>query len=293
MLKRKVLCVTILFLLMISFTGTVARAEDNVPWPVMKILLAGYGWYRGIPPGQVNNAELVARALDMKWLTAKSGGQIVAMGQVYSIVVPVTWSGAWPPVEEAIAELEPDIIVGLGTAGTAAGVRPEPYASNYMYGWDADPRDPTKEEFKDEPIEPGGPYWREGNMPNTDMVLRMLKKGIPGRRGHKLDIDDGGNPQDPEHPKATPGWYLCNFLTWHLAKYVAEVNPDVISGFIHIPTQPAYRSLSRWTALKEAEDDEEFKKLIEEQLSPSLGLEETIMGVELCLKECMKVKALQ
>lgn len=275
-----------------TFTGTAVLAESavpagEVPWPVMKILVAGYGWYRGIPPGQVNNAELVARALDMKWLTAKSGGQIVAMGQVYSIVIPVTWSGAWPPVEEAIVELEPDVIVGLGTAGSAGGIRPEPYASNYMYGWDADPRDPTKEEYKDEPIESGGPDWREGNMPYTDMVLKMLKKGIPARRGHTQGYDDQGRP------RATPGWYLCNFLTWHLAKYVADVNPEVVAGFIHIPTQPAYRALSRWTAIKEAEDDEEFKEEIEKSLGPSMELERTIKGVGLCLKECMKAKALQ
>ena len=30
----------------------------------LSILLCGYGWFAGIPEGETNNAELIARALD-------------------------------------------------------------------------------------------------------------------------------------------------------------------------------------------------------------------------------------
>ena len=30
----------------------------------LSVLLCGYGWFAGIPEGETNNAELIARALD-------------------------------------------------------------------------------------------------------------------------------------------------------------------------------------------------------------------------------------
>ena len=47
----------------------------------LSILLCGYGWFAGIPEGETNNAELIARALDGETLvcshfffpTAKDG----------------------------------------------------------------------------------------------------------------------------------------------------------------------------------------------------------------------------
>ena len=49
------------------------------------VLLAGYGWFAGIPQGETNNAELIARALDGTVLSA--GG---VRGRVHGLVVPVT-----------------------------------------------------------------------------------------------------------------------------------------------------------------------------------------------------------
>ena len=62
------------------------------------VLLAGYGWFAGIPQGETNNAELIARALDG---TVLSAGCV--RGRVHGLVIPVTWAGAFPPVEAAIA----------------------------------------------------------------------------------------------------------------------------------------------------------------------------------------------
>ena len=33
----------------------------------LSILLCGYGWFAGIPEGETNNAELIARALERKY----------------------------------------------------------------------------------------------------------------------------------------------------------------------------------------------------------------------------------
>lgn len=37
----------------------------------LSILLCGYGWFAGIPEGETNNAELIARALDGETLIHK------------------------------------------------------------------------------------------------------------------------------------------------------------------------------------------------------------------------------
>lgn len=41
----------------------------------LSILLCGYGWFAGIPEGETNNAERIARALDRRnaWCMAMRG----------------------------------------------------------------------------------------------------------------------------------------------------------------------------------------------------------------------------
>ena len=89
------------------------------------VLLAGYGWFAGIPQGETNNAELIARALDG---TVLSAGDV--RGRVHGLVVPVTWAGAFPPVEAAIAVLRPDVVLALGTDARSAAMRPETSAAD-------------------------------------------------------------------------------------------------------------------------------------------------------------------
>ena len=67
------------------------------------ILLVGYGWFRGIPEGEINNAEAIARALDGELLTAQDG----TVGRIHSLIAPVTWDGAFAPVEAAALALRP------------------------------------------------------------------------------------------------------------------------------------------------------------------------------------------
>ena len=109
MRRKSILSVMVVFSLIMAFAAV--GFAGATPF---KILLVGYGWYYGIPEGQVNNAEIVALALDNAMVEASENGHVIAQGKVHSIVIPVTWSGAWPPVLDAIEALEPDIVVGLG-----------------------------------------------------------------------------------------------------------------------------------------------------------------------------------
>ena len=87
----------------------------------LSILLCGYGWFAGIPEGETNNAELIARALDGETLTR---GDVCA--KIHGMTMPVLWNGAFEPVQKAIDELHPDIVLALGTDGRASAMRPRP-----------------------------------------------------------------------------------------------------------------------------------------------------------------------
>jgi len=261
-----------------------ASEENPGSGPPLTILVAGYGWYRGIPEGQTNNAELVALALDGEMIKARNDdGRVVALGQVHSIVMPVTWYGAWPPVAAAIEELDPDIVVGLGTGGS---LTIEPWGSNLMNGTDADPEDPTKEVTMDHvPIDPDGPDWRTGSLPYDEMVLACLEAGIPARRGYTTGYGDG-------YPTATPGWYLCNFFTYYGPQYVEENELDIDIGFIHIWNRPEYRAWPRYEILTDPDiTQEDFDYWIEKSHSSSMELSRTIDAIRICLEECVRASA--
>ena len=83
--------------------------------PETTILLVGYGWFRGIPDGEVNNAEAIARAMYGERITARAEDGSAVCGEVHSLVVPVSWSAAFPCVEEVALRLRPGIILALGT----------------------------------------------------------------------------------------------------------------------------------------------------------------------------------
>lgn len=268
-----------------------AEQENVGSGPPLTILVAGYGWYYGIPEGCINNSETVAMTLDGEMIKARdASGTVIAMGKVHSIVVPVIWGEALPVLEEGIAEFDPDIIVGLGTAGTARGLRPEPFGSNVMRGCDALP--PETPEIVcydgiDDPILEGGDDWSEGNLPYTEMVMAMLEAGIPARRGHTTGYDD------EDRPTATPGWYLCNYMTYNLA-LMTEENSELMAGFIHIPQRSEYAALFRYLDLTDPEiTPEEFEEKIERSVGSSLELERTIDGARICLEECLRARAQQ
>jgi len=268
-----------------------AEQENVGSGPPLTILVAGYGWYYGIPEGCINNAEAVAMALDGEMIKARDDdGRVVAMGKVHSVAVPVVWGEVMPILEAGIAEFDPDIIVGLGTSGAARSLRPEPFASNVMSGCDAlPPETPGMVCYDgyDDPILEGGPDWSEGNLPYTEMVMAMLEAGIPARRGSMMGYDSEGRP------RATPGWYLCNYMAYNLAM-ITEEDTDLIAGFIHIPQRPEYSALFQYLDLKDLEPDTpEFNTTIESELSASIELQRTIDGVRICLEECLRARAQQ
>jgi len=289
-MKKKVgLAVLLVVVLVLSslfaFGGVFAKQPANDGGKPLTILVAGYGWYRGIPEGQINNAETIALALDGEMIFARdASGTVIAKGKVHSIVIPVTWYGAWPPVAEAIEELNPDIVLGLGTGGS---LTIEKWGSNLMNGTDADPEDPSQEVTMDHvAIDPGGPDWRTGSLPYDAMVLAMLEAGIPARRGYQRGYSSEG------YPRATPGWYLCNFFTYYGPMYVEENELDIDIGFIHVWNRPEYRAGPRYETLTDPNiTPDDFTYWIERSHSSSMEITRTINAIRIGLQECVRARA--
>lgn len=239
------------------------------------VLLAGYGWFAGIPQGETNNAELIARALD----GALCEGDGVR-GRVHALVVPVTWAGAFPPVEAAIDALEPDIVLALGTDARAGAMRPEPYGVNWQRGRDADPDDSSRETVMDGPVTPGGPDALRGTLPYEAMVRAMLDAGIPARLGALTEAGEGA----PLPVGCTAGMYLCNTMAYHLAERAART--ELRAGFMHVPTQPGYAAARRLREM-EAADGAERARLMQEPLPPSMPLAQMLAGTRAAIGACL------
>ena len=233
------------------------------------ILLAGYGWFRNIPKREINSAEQIARALDGEIIT--SGG---VCARVHSIVVPVMWERAFPPVEEAAARLAPDVILAIGTDASAAALRPEPYGVNWCEGTDASPEDPSLETARSCPIEAGGAEYLRGTLPFDAMTRAILAAGIPAQTGALTDA-----PEDwPIRHKATTGRYLCNYMAYRLAQLAKASPHPVRTGFLHVPTQPAYAAARRLAQLGRGEIAPDAP------MPPSMPLEMMIRGVREALR---------
>ncbi len=233
-----------------------------------KILLVGYGWFASIPEGQVNNAELIARALDGEILRTENGNEAA----VHSLVVPVVWNEAFDPVEKAIRNLQPDIVLALGTDASALAMRPEPWGVNWKRGKDA-AQDGRVTEM-DEAIIPDGEDFLQGTLPFEEMTLSMLRAGIPAQLGALTDAEDGA----PLQKKSTTGLYLCNYMAYRLA-HLAKDFPGMRTGFMHVPTQPQYACARRLSLGTDA---------LSTPMGASMPLEMMIRGTREALKACIK-----
>lgn len=232
-----------------------------------KILLVGYGWFASIPQGQTNNAEMIARALDGETIRTENGMEAI----VHSLVVPVVWNEAFAPVERAIREFSPDVVLALGTDARASAMRPEPYAVNWKRGKDAAQDGHVTE--MDEPVLSQGEPFLRGTLPFEAMTLAMLRAGVPAQLGRLDDADEGA----PLAKKSTTGLYLCNYMTYRLALLTKE-NPALRTGFMHVPTQPEYACAQR---LSQGED------ALSSPMSAGMPLDMMIRGTREALRACI------
>ena len=242
------------------------------------ILLAGYGWFRGIPEGETNNAEAIVRAMDGEMIHARAVDGREVCGQVHGLIVPVSWADAFPCVQEAAGRLRPAIILALGTDPASPALRPEPYGVNWCEGRDADPRHPDLETERRSPLLPGGQDALRGTLPFEAMTRAILEAGIPAYLGGLSDAPDGA----PCPKVSTTGTYLCNLMAYSLAHYAAHAPFPVRTGFLHVPNQPAYAAARRIRRL--ADDPDALSRPI----YPSMTLDQMVAGTRAALAACLR-----
>lgn len=249
--------------------------------PIEKtILLAGYGWFAGIPEGETNNSELVAQALDGETLVVTREDGETICGHIHSLIVPVVWETAFPQVMDAIEETRPDMVLAMGTDARISGLRPEPYGINWQRGTDALPEDPAKQTTVDGKILPDGADFLRGTLPYETMIMDILRAGIPALMGSLLPLKE----DVPLAAFATPGLYLCNKMAYLLADWSAR--SGVPAGFLHLPTQPQYAAARRLKRL-EALSGEELAEAIAKPIS-AMPLPMMIEGTRAALRACLK-----
>lgn len=244
------------------------------------ILLAGYGWFAGIPEVETNNTELIARALDGETLTVQREDGTSVCGVIHSLVVPVVWETAFPQVMAAAQELRPDLVLAMGTDARISGLRPEPYGVNWQRGTDARPDDPDRQTTVDGKILEDGADWLRGTLPYEAMLREILRAGIPALMGSLLPPKE----DVPLSVFATPGLYLCNKMAYLLADYGQRTGMP--AGFLHVPTQPQYAAKRRLARI-EGLSGEELAEAMAKPIS-AMPLDMMIEGTRAALRACLK-----
>jgi pyroglutamyl-peptidase len=167
----------------------------------MTVLVTGFGAF-----GEVrrNPSELIAAALDD---TEVAGAKVVGR------VLPVSAARTPPAVREAVAAVDPSLVVLLGVAPGRSALAAERVALNVF---DFEDPDNDGEQPVDVPISPYGPAAYFSTLPLRAIVRAWEAAGIPG------------------YVSDTAGTYLCN-----AAMYTAlDVGNGKPAGFVHVPSLP-------------------------------------------------------
>jgi pyroglutamyl-peptidase len=141
-----------------------------------------------------------------------SGAVVAALAGVETAILPVSYAHAAAALREAVARVEPDVVVCFGQADGRAGITVERVALNL----DDTERPDNDGVVSAQPIRPDGPaaYW--STLPVEGIVAALRAEGIPAAASR----DAGG--------------YLCN----HVFYALLDLEPGIPAGFVHLPLLP-------------------------------------------------------
>ena len=171
----------------------------------MAILVTGFEPFDG---ETVNPALEAARRLHGMRL----GGHAVS-----ALELPCVFGASIARLQQAMAELQPDIVVCIGQAGGVPCIEVERVAINVD---DARIPDNAGRQPIDEPVIAGGPAAYFSGLPIKSIVAALTAAGIPAAVSQ------------------TAGTYVCNHIFYGMSHLIATSHPQVRGGFIHIPYLP-------------------------------------------------------
>ncbi|MBC7725763.1 MAG: pyroglutamyl-peptidase I [Burkholderiaceae bacterium] len=131
--------------------------------------------------------------------------------------LPVAFDLSGPALATALEETCPDIVICVGQAGGATGIRLERVAINLD---DARIADNTGHQPIDEPIVPGGPSAYFATLPVKAAVAAIGALGIPAEVSHSA------------------GTYACNHVFYLLMHKLEQAGHGARGGFVHVPFGP-------------------------------------------------------
>ncbi|BBX56978.1 Pyrrolidone-carboxylate peptidase [Mycobacterium shottsii] len=180
-----------------------------------KVLVTGFGPY-GVTPD--NPAQFTAEALD---------GRTIAGATVVSRIVPGAYFDSIAAAEQAIAEVDPQLVIMLGEYPGRAMLTVERLAQNIndcgRYGL----ADTAGKVLVGEPTDPDGPVAYHATVPVHEMVLAMRAAGFPA------DVSDAA------------GTFVCNHLMYGVLHHIATQNLPIRAGCVHLPCLPMVAALDR------------------------------------------------
>ena len=149
------------------------------------------------------------------WEAVKLLPDTVGDYELYKLQIPTVFGLAPKTVLEKAAQIQPDVIISVGQAGTRPAVTPERIGINVR---DARITDNAGISPKDEPIVPGGPDGLFSTLPVKAMIAAIQEAGLPASVSN------------------TAGTFVCNDVLYSLLHHYAGSN--VRCGFIHVPWLP-------------------------------------------------------
>ena len=149
------------------------------------------------------------------WEAVKLLPDTVGDYELHKLQIPTVFGLAPRTVLEKAAQIQPDVIISVGQAGTRPAVTPERIGINVR---DARITDNAGISPKDELIVPGGPDGLFSTLPIKAMITAIQEAGLPASVSN------------------TAGTFVCNDVLYSLLHHYAGSN--VRCGFIHVPWLP-------------------------------------------------------
>jgi pyroglutamyl-peptidase len=166
------------------------------------ILLTGFTVFRGY---QLNPSDEIARALD---------GKNIAECTVKSLVLPVSLKKMPSILMEAVKDVKPSLLLGMGLSPRARKVTLELAAASIAH-------------YPDYPDEDGYKAYLE-TLPGAN-GFEVLGTGLPV----KDIVEECGKRNLPITVNLSVGTYLCNAVAYLIHRYAAS--NGIPGGFLHLP----------------------------------------------------------
>lgn len=177
-----------------------------MPSPVTPVLLTGFEPFNG---SAVNPSQRVAQ--ELAGLGESLGVELTAA------LLPVDAAKLPTLLLPMLNQLRPSVVLHLGEAAKAEGVRVERLAVNLL---DFEYPDNTGRVIRDSPIEGGGPAARWATLD-----VRAAERAIAGA-GVPVSVS------------MSAGTYLCNQALYLSLMWSEALGGDRAVGFIHLPSMP-------------------------------------------------------